>query len=100
MHTPLPLAASLVHLPAADVLGPKTCAHHFAQSLFLPKTVLMLPRPKRPPTDAVTMVLRAWRREVELARTLVSSSKLVGRMFSPRSGARLRRKRSRRQVFF
>ena len=57
------------------MLGPNTCAHHLAQSLFFPNTVRMPPRPKIPPMDAVRMVLSACRREVELARTLVSSAK-------------------------
>ena len=38
----------------------------------------MLVRPSKPPTEAVTMVLSACRREVELASALVSSSKFEG----------------------
>jgi hypothetical protein len=34
----------------------------------------MPPRPKMPPMVVATMVLRAWRREVAVARALVSSS--------------------------
>jgi hypothetical protein len=38
----------------------------------------MLTTPNIPPIDAVTMVLSAWRREVELANALVNSSKFEG----------------------
>jgi hypothetical protein len=38
----------------------------------------MPPKPKKLPMEAVTMVLSAWRRDVELASALVSSSKFVG----------------------
>ena len=45
---------------------------------FLPKAILMPPKPKRPPIDAVTISLSAWRRDVEVARALVKSSKFDG----------------------
>src|SRR5205807_6556744 len=43
-----------------------------------PKAVLIPPIPNRPPIDAPRIVLRAWRREVEVARALVNSSKFDG----------------------
>jgi len=41
----------------------------------------MPPKPKKLPTEAATIVRSACRREVELARALVSSSKFVGCIF-------------------
>jgi hypothetical protein len=43
----------------------------------------MPPRPKKPPAEAMTMVFSAWRREVELAKALVSSSKWVASRVFP-----------------
>jgi len=74
-QSPLPWAASFVHWFAAGVLAPNTAAQKWAQFLFLPNAVRMPPKPSRLPIDAVAMVLRACRREVVLARALVSSSK-------------------------
>src|SRR5262245_49479531 len=78
-HSPVPWVASEVHLPAATV-SPKTAWHHWAQNELppAPKTLRIAPRPTTPPMDAVTMVLKAWRREVDFASSLVSSSNFVG----------------------
>jgi hypothetical protein len=62
--------------PLQQSLGlsqPRPLRRHFGP--LLAKTVLMLVRPSKPPTDAVTITLSAWRRELELARALVTSSK-------------------------
>jgi hypothetical protein len=100
MQRPLWWAASLVHWFAAGVLGPNTCLHHWAQFLLAPKTLRMPPKPKKLPTEAVTIVRSACRREVELARALVSSSKLVGSKAAPLLRARLRKNISECQAFF
>jgi len=44
----------------------------------------MPPKPKKLPTEAVTIVRNAWRREVELASALVSSSKFFACIFVAR----------------
>jgi hypothetical protein len=44
----------------------------------LAKAVPMPARPRMPPMVVAAMVLRAWRREVLMARALVSSSKREG----------------------
>src|SRR5215475_81892 len=76
-HSPVPWAASEVHLPAATV-SPKTAWHQRAQKALPPKTLRIAPRPTTPPIDAVTMVLSAWRRDVDFASSFVSSSNFVG----------------------
>lgn len=58
-------------------LQPRPLRWHFAGPLFA-KAVLMLVNPSSPPIDVVTITLRAWRREGELANALVSSSNLDG----------------------
>jgi hypothetical protein len=85
-----------VHAWPAGVQGgtahfPRGLQYPLQQSVFLlharplrwhlglvPKAVLMPVNPNRPPMDTVTMVRSAWRRDVELANALVSSSKWIG----------------------
>jgi hypothetical protein len=107
-----------VHAPPAGVQGGSAhlrCGLQYPlqQSLFLlhprplrwhlgslfPKAVPMLVRPSSPPIDAVTMTFSAWRRDLELARALVSSSKLVGSTLVRSSGGRLRRRAQRVNLF-
>src|SRR4029077_6447216 len=102
INTPLPRAASEGNLPAPRV-SPKTAAHHWAQNELplLPKTLRIAPRPTTPPIDAVRMVLRAWRREVDFASSLVSSSNFEGFIcISLPLNARLGNTLAARQAFF
>ncbi len=56
------------------VSQPKPARWH----LGMAKTLPMPLRPRMPPTVVAAIVLRAWRREVEVARALVRSSNVVG----------------------
>src|SRR5215813_10139920 len=90
-HSPVPWAASEVHLPAARA-SPKTAWHQRSQNALLPKTLRIAPRPTTPPIDAVTMVLRAWRREVDFASSLVSSSNFLGFIYISSVNRELRKR--------
>src|SRR5438094_10331938 len=78
------MAGHVVHLPFGAQYKPLQQLLFVSQPsplrrhLGAPKAVPMPLRPRMPPRVVAAMVLRAWRREVEVARALVSSSNFVG----------------------
>ena len=68
--------------PLQQLVFELQCLPLGVQGLGLAKTVPMLDRPRVPPMVAA-IALRAWRREVAVARALVSSSKREGSMSLP-----------------